>query len=725
MMAEKDSEDPARKRSLIAFAFLAQAKAGETDLLSGLSPIFKPIAKANQGKKFVPEDFARQVGELYGLRIHPWAIEDFAPRLERGGVLQKVQISTHVHEFVYAPVQEEFAAVSEADIANLLGSFRQFARPLLHQNQESVPDTELDEAFLRQFRDMNFLEALLRPDRPDDGNGRQRKLRLPKSKEQLAWETENEKAARLQVLCASFILHLHRTDTASYQLLLSIGSGALVSEVILDCQAPAISKQLDGLVVVLDAPFLMSLLDLSSEESHEFASAVCEELRTHSAQVVTFRHCLDELGDNLRAVVSRVREGTGFGATARRLNSGAFAAYANSILADPEKRLATAGIRVIEIPETSRTFQFFTDQDEKELFDALGYYENPLAQERDAASIASIVRLRKGQRSRMAGITAIGHIFVTENQFVVRRATRFLADKQLFRPGEVPPAITDRYLAGLLWVMYGGKAADLAPKLLLANCAAALEPRSDLIAKMLRFLHEVSPEQEKHFTALMTDERAGQHLMQLTLGDSQFLTRDNAVAILEDVKASLIEEHRTKASMEIDELRRAHDAAIRERQESNHQLTEQLLGASIRESELSSSLQRMKAQMSETKALLATSVEEGRRQKLEQINAVMRRVGRYRTLMEIGLSVAFASASGLLAWVASLSLSSLASVAIGVATGGLALLGFWKLPSRLFDPWLDEWCLNVLETNLIELGIFGVRTDYHLDWDTQTARYKA
>lgn len=723
-MSEVEREEPAHKRSLIAFAFLAQAKAGETDLLSGLAPIFKPIAKANEGKKFVAEDFARQVGELYGLRIHPWAIEDFAPRLERGGVLQRVQISKDVHDFVYAPVQESFAAVSEADIANLLGAFRQFARPLLHQHKEQISDIELDNAFLAQFRNMSFLDALLRPDRPDDGNGGRRKLRLPKSEEQLAWEAQNEKAAHIEVLCASFILHLHRSDPALYQLLLSVGSGSLISEVILDCQAPAMSKQLDGLVVVLDAPFLMSMLDLSSEESHEFASAVGEELRAHGARIVTFRHCVDELGDNLRGVISRVRDGTGFGATARRLSNGAFAAYANSILADPDKRLGTAGIQVIEIPETSRTFQFFTDQDEKELYGALGYYENPLAQQRDAASVASIVRLRKGQRSRMAGIPTVGHIFVTENQFLVRRAARFLGEKKLFRPGEVPPAITDRYLAGLLWVMYGGKAADLAPKLLLANCAAALEPRSDLIAKMMRFLHEVSPEQEKHFTALMTDERAGQHLMQLTLGDSHFLTRDNASLILEEVKASLIEDHRVESSRERDEIRANYDAEIRMREESAFVLSEQLLDANQRESELNAALTNVKAEINEAKAALAETIDAARRQKLEQVNAVMQRVGRYRGLMEYGLSAGFAVMSGGLAWVASLSLSHVASVAIGVATGGLAFIGFWKLPSKIFDRWLDEWCLSLLETNLVELGIVAVRTDYQFDWDTLSATYK-
>ena len=125
----------------------------------------------------------------------------------------------------------------------------------------------------------------------------------------------------------------------------------------------------------------------------------------------------------------------------------------------------------------------------------------------------------------MSGIGASDYLFITENTSVVKRAIKFLRERGLFFDGEVPPAITDRYLAGLLWVMYGGKAEDLTPKLLLANCAAALEPKNHLVAKMHRFLDEVSPAQAEYFTALMTKERAGQHLMELTLGDSKFLRR--------------------------------------------------------------------------------------------------------------------------------------------------------------------------------------------------------
>ena len=85
-----------------------------------------------------------------------------------------------------------------------------------------------------------------------------------------------------------------------------------------------------------------------------------------------------------------------------------------------------------------------------------------------------------------------------------------------------------------------GKAEELTQYRLLANCTAALEPRNDVVAKMYRFLSQLDERKAQQFRALMTGERAGQHLMQLTLGDSILITStSDAEHILEQVEASL------------------------------------------------------------------------------------------------------------------------------------------------------------------------------------------
>ena len=133
----------------------------------------------------------------------------------------------------------------------------------------------------------------------------------------------------------------------------------------------------------------MSLLDLGTAEAYEFAKDVVGQLKEHGARVATFRHCAEEIRDNLKAVMGATRDGIGRGPTARRLKNPAFAAYAGAIHSDPETRLNSAGIRIVELLATERWYQNFTQQDEVDLADALGHYENPVARTRDASSVAN------------------------------------------------------------------------------------------------------------------------------------------------------------------------------------------------------------------------------------------------------------------------------------------------------------------------------------------------
>lgn len=65
-MKEEGFTKPQLSRNLIAFSFLAQASKEENDLISGLTPIFKPIAKHLVGERFEPTKFCEIVNELYG-----------------------------------------------------------------------------------------------------------------------------------------------------------------------------------------------------------------------------------------------------------------------------------------------------------------------------------------------------------------------------------------------------------------------------------------------------------------------------------------------------------------------------------------------------------------------------------------------------------------------------------------------------------------------------------
>lgn len=713
-------------RSLIAYAFLAQATRGEGDLLSGLAPIFKPIARLHAGERFDCNEFSRNVEEIYGLKVHPWAVEDIAPRLEKAGLLARNQHSGEVHEYSYAEISEEFDAVTEDDIRHVIHQFVEFARPILRQNNLPVDERALEDGFLAQLVDMNFISILLKPDSSREDIRKDTTLTVKKPAEQAEWEQTNAARAKIDVLCAAFIVNAYHNDPNLYAMLMQIATGALVSEVILNLQDPGQTVSLEGLTIILDTPFLMSALNLSSEEAHTFSLEICNQLREKGAQLAAFSHSIDELRDNLKAVIGNVRGGTGFGATARRLSGSAFASYAASVLENAEVRLKQDNVRIIEAPQSQDFFQYFSGDDQERVRASFGIFSNQLAQERDAESIAATMRLRRGKRVKMGRFATAGYLFVTENPWIAERAQGFLKRHNLFSDGEVPPAVSERYLAGLLWVIFGGKGKDLPRHLLLANCAAALEPRTDVVKQMHRFLSEIDPKQAEFFRTLMTEERAGQYTMQLTLGDSALLNQDNALVVLEQVKNSLIEKLEADKNAQLEGIKAGHEAEVARHKEISDELRDKLLNSQADQL----GIQRELKQRNERLEKLAESVAAEKAIRIEERRKLVERciheASKYETTVHALIAVAVATIGGLIAWFGiqdsqNVAIKSISAVVVWL----LALLGFWKIPDYALGGYMRKWRDKVYHKKLAELGLDSDADLYEVDWENRSALVRA
>lgn len=536
---------PSKKidRPLIAFAFLAQANAGNGDILAGITPIFKPIARDKAGEVFNPEEFSRIVSELYGISIHPWAIHELASRLEQAGFLNVISHTETTKEYAYAKIEGEFNAVDESDIKLVVQKFIDFSTPILKNNKLPIDVNALEEAFFSQLISMDFVAILKKPDRSKEDKYKKETIRLKPSVDRAQRDEYISAKSKIEVLCASFILEMYRNDKAIYDLLVKIASGAFVAEAVLNFREPENVASLDNLKVILDGPFIMSLLNLGAEETHVYAKKLCQILTEHGAKLYAFQHSCLEIQDNLRAVFASNEAGVGFGSTSRRLSNQTFQAYANSIKINTQSAIEAIGIAIIKPMDKASNFQYFTQDDEDQFRNSLDYY-NPTAQYRDAQSIAYTIRLRKGKQLSMTKFYETEYLFVTENPTLAKRTARFLNSRNLIEVNSVPIAITDRYLAGLLLVLYGSKDSDLTHYRLLANCSAALETRNDVINKVSEFLSKMGEEEEIRFRALMTVERASQCLMQFSLGDSVLINDGNIPKIVEEVEKALIEKER-------------------------------------------------------------------------------------------------------------------------------------------------------------------------------------
>lgn len=707
-------------RSLIAYAFLAQATRGEGDLVSGLAPIFKPIARLHAGERFNCNEFSKLVDEIYGLRVHPWAVEDIAPRLEKAGLLVRVQHSDEVHEYLYAEITDEFDAVTEEDIRQVIHQFVEFAKPILRQNNFPIDERALEDGLLAQLVDMNFVSILLKPDRSKEDSRRDSTLAVKKPAEQTEWERTNAARAKIDVLCAAFIVNAYHNNQSLYAMLMQIASGALVSEVILNLQDPGQTGSLEGLTVILDTPFLMSALNLSSEEAHSFAIEICNQLREKGAQLAAFSHSVDELKDNLKAVIGNVRGGTGFGATARRLSGAAFASYAAAVLENPELRLKQEHVRIAVAPTSQDFFQFFSGEDQQKVMESFGFFANRLAQERDAESIAATIRLRRGKRVKMGRFASAGYIFVTENPWIAERAQGFLKRREMFADGEVPPTFSERYLAGLLWVIFGGKGKDLPRHLLLANCAAALEPRNDVVKQMHRFLSEIDPKQAEFFRTLMTEERAGQYTMQLTLGDSSLINQENVVAVLDQVRSSLIEKFEADKKTELEEIKAGHVAEVGRQKEIANELRDELLNSQAGQLEIQQALKqsnnRVESLASSVEAEKAIRIEE--RRKLAE--RCVRSASRFENAVHMLIAAAVATVGGLIAWFGiqdsqNLTIKNISSFVVWV----FAFFGFWKIPDYVLGDYMLKQRNKYYNNKLSEFGLDVDANLFDVDWENR------
>jgi hypothetical protein len=711
-----DLPKPVIDRPLIAYAFLAQATQVSGDLLSGLAPVFKPIARSRVGQRFNPFEFSEVAKKLYGIEIHPWAVDDLAHRLEKAGLLARNKIAKTGEEYFYAEVTEEFDAVGEADIRLVVEKFIEFSRPLIERNKVKINDKVLEDAFFQQLVSMDFHSILLKPEKKEVSG----KTLALSSKPENGRQQELAENAKLDVLCASFIVYAYHNEHQLYDLIVRIATGAMLAETVLNFQSPGTSVSLNTLRVVLDAPFLMFLLDLSGEHSTEYSRSLCNKLIEKGASIQVFRHSIEEIESNLRASLAAHAQGNGYGATVRRLGNSAFRHYVESVARDVESVVTQKGFKVIDALQSDDIYRYFTEEDEKQFCTVLGSYENSIARERDAASIAAIMRYRRGKSTRMGQFHQALYLFVTDNARVADRSDSFTVNRRLRAKGDVPPAITDRSLAGMLFVLFGGQAAELTHYRLLANCTAALEPRSDVMAKIHSFLKQLDEEKANHFRSLMTDQRASQHMMQLTLGDSILVTSaHDAEDILERVEQKIGEKLRVEYEEKLSDKEKAHTEEVDALVLRHSQLSEEVRASRAEALGVRDQLQTLQGQTTELRQTLFA--QENRRK--EEVRCLIEScVNHAKQAVDFAhhmISLAILIATLLVAWLGTSMVPESWTLApiFGLGFAGiLAIVGFYKNPEKLFGKWLKTVRQNSFQKKALEYRVLAELSAFEVDW---------
>ena len=341
---------------------------------------------------------------------------------------------------------------------------------------------------------------------------------------------------------------------------------------------------------------------------------------------------------------------------------------------------------------------------------------------RDAQSVAAVLRAR-GETQDAKTIADARWILVTRNEALANKSRSFFIWKKLIGRDAVPPAVTDRRLAGYLWFAVGGSLGSLTRKKLIANCSNVMSPRTDVVSKVRQYLAELDPEKANLFVTLMRDQRAQRCLVHSTLGFPGAVSLDNAEHLLAEVRSSVAAEAHEEAARRELELNRAHDEQITKISEAHRD-------EAIAREEVILNLQ---SSFADHKSKSTKEIGEREKviadlgQRLKGVEAVLesdvdsrvaRAAGsakRATRLLKVLLVTVYLIFVGCAYWITSVVFTPGQRFIALIVTVGIALIGFWIVPQVIYEK-LARWLWTYrLRSKCEELDILRYLERYELD----------
>ncbi len=382
------------RRALLTFAFVSEALKTHHDIIAGLAPLFNPIATDRSGQIFSAAQLRDDLAERYGLSITTDVADFVSFALHRSGLLKRREIGSDDITFLWvAPPHSVTNVPTNLDqkIDELAKQALAFAADHLSLlNWDLTEESALNILF--DFiidTDIQLTEAEVIHNLNSQGVADAPKKRL-RSEE--------------QYFCSRFTQWLQKTNPELHDVLSDVGNAVMVSEVIMELREPTFTPERQGnLYVYLDAPLCMEVLGCAGTARKDDLSYLLSRLKHFGAQVLIFSHSVEEMRENLNAVLKN-RPGERRGPTALALIRREVPEdHLWGVLRNTGQYLKDAGIEIYDVNRTplavSQT-QAFPDAYRDDLLSKLqSHYKRLEAAERDALSATIIMRRRNRHRS--------------------------------------------------------------------------------------------------------------------------------------------------------------------------------------------------------------------------------------------------------------------------------------------------------------------------------------
>lgn len=516
-------------RPLISYALSSTCMSSDKgNYFSALIPLFVPIVEKNKGNFFDPKTFCDEVKMMYGLPMHPYVAESFTSSMVDAGLLKKTDATkgaalyTYFHENCGRDKTKDYDEF-DAKLAEVFTLYEQFIKNLGSLTTLAYTNDELEDSLISW-------------------------LVSSKGELSIADGFSDEPKGDLQYTAARFIQDIEKSRPDLFASLAAISSGAVVSELVLDYKCPVSSgKKARDLSVYLDAPFVMNLLDLSGKHNKISAQLIFDQLKKLECNLYVFKHSCEELEASIGAVLAEDNNDKhGYLAEALR-NREVIEDYARAVQRNPERYIQGLGIKIMDMDALgNQRLQYFNDDLMDKFRASLVNWKNSIAKERDARSLAYVMRLRGGGADR--DFLKSKCLFVTNNYTLAGVARNFCIAEGLVKQSLAAPIITVRTLSAILFLTLGSteEKSEVSRKQLVSNCGKAVIATPSMMKSFYEKLKTFSPENEAQIAAIINEPRSLQCIMDQTWGNPEVVSSQNYEKILEIAKAEIAHEQSEK-----------------------------------------------------------------------------------------------------------------------------------------------------------------------------------
>lgn len=531
------------KRALLAYCALAdRIHNSSAGMFGALVPFFAPICREFSGQMFDAEAFSAAVASLYGMRIPRLAVLGMAEQLEGQGLLVAVVGRARSTVYQYAAVSTgedmlEVPGVTEREIDAVLHQFVESCRtdPLLADETEQ----RLQEEFLDRLLNAESMRLLARKETSAAAKASSKTITLKRVES----DPKEHRTLRLDFHTAQFLVDLRDSQSTLFDRVSDIAFASMAAEALACFSEPAADKKdLGGLEVFLDSPLLLDVLGVNVDYS-AYGTELLAMVSSSGAHPAVFDDCVAEAESVVVGQLASLRSGNSrigyFGASAKPHVLSALKGNVGS-------RTLAVGISVKQDPQLDlmRRSKNTVGAIQIELSRRMAHWPNDEARTHDERSVWAMLRIRDANKlcTRICDCNAV---FITRNTALAQAANYAWrtwltgAAKQSVNAADrwAPVALSDKQLAGYLWLRSGEGNGQISRARLLAHCSAAIRPRPDVKARAYNLVLDLHGKAEAdHVAALLEDREGERALMRATRADPEDVTPERLPYVIQQVK---------------------------------------------------------------------------------------------------------------------------------------------------------------------------------------------